>query len=122
MLKSYNQFLGKRLRVIVDRPIGSKHPTYDFLYPVNYGYIPDTQAGDGEEVDAYILGLEDPVLEFFGVCIAVVHRSNDNEDKLVVAPEGKQYTEEEIKKAVEFQEQFFQSTIFVEQKLRSRDY
>ena len=55
--------IGKKVEVIVDRPLGSRHPEYeDMLYPINYGYVPDIIAGDGEEQDAYILGVRGPVI------------------------------------------------------------
>ena len=38
------EFLGKQLTVIVDRPLGSKHPNHGFEYKLNYGYIPDTMS------------------------------------------------------------------------------
>ena len=34
-------------------------------YPINYGYIEGTMAADGEEEDAYILGVTDPVSSLF---------------------------------------------------------
>ena len=49
------QYLGKEVDVKMDRPMGSKHPKWGFVYPVNYGYIPNTISGDGEELDAYVL-------------------------------------------------------------------
>lgn len=99
------------VKVTVDRPMGSRHPEYDMIYPVNYGYIEGVFAGDGEEQDAYILGVDVPVSEFSGVLIAVVHRLNDNEDKWVVAPEGMSFTEDEIRNILHFQEQYFESEI-----------
>ena len=49
--------LGKRVKVKIDRPLGSCHPKYkDLYYPVNYGYVEGVIAPDGEEQDAYILG------------------------------------------------------------------
>lgn len=104
--------IGKTVRVIVDRPLGSYHPIHKNLYyPINYGYIPDTIAGDGEAQDAYILGVDSPIKEFVGKVIAIVHREDDVEEKWIVAPENLQFTKEEIKKAVEFQEKFFKSSI-----------
>lgn len=35
-------FIGQKVNVIVDRPLGSKHPKHGFTYEVNYGYIPNT--------------------------------------------------------------------------------
>ena len=44
------QLLGDSVTVIVDRPLGTTHPNHnDIIYPVNYGYIENTFAGDGEE-------------------------------------------------------------------------
>ena len=76
-------------------------------YPVNYGYIPNVFAGDGEEQDVYILGVNVPLQEFVGTVIAIIHRKNDNEDKWVVAPENFSFTKSEIFNQVSFQEQYF---------------
>ena len=103
--------LGRRVHVRVDRPIGYLHG--DIRYPVNYGYIPGLFAGDGEEQDAYILGISAPLTEFDGVVIAAAVRRDDCEDKLIVAPEGTAYTREQISAAVFFQEQYFDSVIVV---------
>ena len=100
--------IGKIVKVVVDRPLGSYHPTHNNLYyPVNYGYIPELIAGDGEEQDAYILGIDTPLSKFMGKVIAIIHRKNDCEDKWVVAPENCFFSEEDIFKAVNFQEQYF---------------
>ena len=104
--------LGHTVKVIVDRPLGSRHPNHpDIIYPVNYGYIPNTIAPDGEEQDAYILGVSAPIKEFTGRVIAIIHRQNDVEDKWVVAPDGMSFTKEEIMDLVFFQEQYFQTEI-----------
>ena len=106
--------IGKTVKVIVDRPLGSHHPKHkDIIYPVNYGYIPGVIAPDGEEQDAYILGVDEPVLEFVGRVIAVIHRLNDIEDKLVVAPENKAFSKDEIADLVAFQEKFFDIEILL---------
>ena len=100
--------IGNIVKVIVDRPLGSVHPKHNnLIYNVNYGYIPEVFALDGEEQDAYILGVNEPVTEFVGKVIAIIHRLNDIEDKLVVAPEGKSFTKEEIANLIAFQEKFF---------------
>ena len=101
----------KTIKVTVDRPLGSKHPDYDMIYPVNYGYIEGIFAGDGEEQDAYILGINEPLSEFDGKLIAIVHRINDNEDKWVVAPCDMSFSKEEIENALHFQEQYFESVV-----------
>lgn len=106
-----NSFLGKIINIKIDRPLGSKHPKYNYIYPINYGYVPHTISGDGEEIDAYILGVFEPLEEFLGKCIAIVHRINDNDDKLIIVPNDKSYSNDQIKALVEFQERFFESTI-----------
>lgn len=100
--------IGKRVKVIIDRPLGFSHPNYpDLIYPINYGYLPDIIGGDGEEQDAYLLGVNLPIEEFEGKVIAIIHRENDCENKLVVAPSDSSFTDEEILNAVNFQEKFF---------------
>ena len=106
--------IGNKVKVIVDRPLGTCHPKFkDVLYAVNYGYIEGVIAPDGEEQDAYILGIEEPLKEFEGVVIAVIHRFNDVEEKWVVAPEGINFTIEEILKKVEFQERYFEIEVIM---------
>ena len=104
--------LGKTVTITIDRPLGSRHPRYpDLLYPINYGYIAGIMGGDGEEQDAYLLGVSEPVKAFTGRVIAIIHRTDDVEDKWVVCPEGQTFTKGEILDQVHFQEQYFQSEI-----------
>lgn len=105
------KYLGKEVIVKMDRELGTKHPKHGFIYTLNYGYIPNKISGDGEELDAYVVGVFESVSEFKGTCIAVIHRLNDNDDKLVVAPEGVNYTDEQIMALTEFQEKWFVSEI-----------
>ena len=104
-------YIGKTLNIKIDRPYGSKHPKHGFIYPVNYGFVPNTVSGDGEELDAYVLGVFEPLKEFKGKCIAIVHRTNDDDDKLVIVPVEKEYTDEAIDALTEFQEQYFEHVI-----------
>ena len=104
-------YIGKFVGVHIDRPLGSKHSKHGFIYPVNYGYIPNTISGDGEELDCYVLGIFEPIESFSGKCIAVIHRINDNDDKLIVVPEGINYSDDAIRALTEFQERFFESEI-----------
>ena len=100
------------VKVKIDRPYGSRHPKFpDMIYPLNYGYMEGIIGGDGEEQDAYILGIDTPLEEFEGEVIAVIHRKNDVEDKWVVAEKGKKFTKEEIVAATHFQEQYFDSEV-----------
>ena len=106
LLKDY---MGKLVHVVIDRPIGYQHG--DIVYPINYGYIPGVIAGDGEEQDAYILGVSEPITEFNGQVVAAICRKNDCEDKLVVAPVESVYHQGQIAEAVHFQEQYFDTRI-----------
>ena len=105
------------MKVTIDRPLGSKHPKHGFIYPVNYGYVPNTISGDGKELDCYILGIYEPIETFKGKCIAIIHRLNDNDDKLIIVPENKFFSNNEIRVLTDFQEQYFESEI-----LRSSKY
>ncbi len=103
--------LGQKVTVIMDRPLGSKHPTHGFIYPLNYGYIEGLMAGDGEEMDAYVVGEFEPLEVFEGYVVAIIHRHDDAEDKLVVCKRLNRYSESQIRALVEFQERFFSTTI-----------
>lgn len=109
-MKSY---LHKLVKVIIDRPLGSRHPTYNYIYPLNYGYIPNTISGDNEEVDAYIIGEFEPLSEFEGYVVAIIKRINDIEDKLIICKDLNKYNKGQIKALVEFQERFFDSIIIM---------
>ena len=104
--------IGSIVKVIVDRPLGTYHPEHKSIYySVNYGYIPNVIAPDGEEQDAYILGVDKPIKEFVGKVIAIIHRIDDTEEKWVVAPENISFTKDEIIQQVSFQEKFFKTEI-----------
>ena len=106
------KYLNTIVEVKMDRPLGTKHPKHGFIYPVNYGYIPNTVSGDGEELDAYVLGEHKPLDTFTGRVVAIIHRTNDNDDKLVVMQDGRNYSDEQIRALTEFQEQYFESEIY----------
>lgn len=105
--------MGKTVEVTVDRPIGHTHVTKGITlhYTVNYGYLPGITGGDGEEQDVYILGVDQPMDTFTGRIIAAVFRADDNEDKLVAAPEGINFSPEEIAEKIYFVEKYFDSHI-----------
>ena len=110
-MNNSKNFLGKIVSVKIDRPLGSKHPKHQFFYTINYGYVPNTVSGDGEELDCYVLGIYEPLETFEGRCIAIIHRTKDNDDKLVIAPNGKSFSDAEIRVLTDFQERFFESEI-----------
>ena len=113
-IEKYKFYLNKEVLVKVDRKLGEKHPNFDYIYPVNYGYIPNTLSEDGEEIDVYILGIFYPVDEFKGICKDVICRYDDNENKLIVVPRDKSYSVEQVEALIEFQEKFFKHKIIIE--------
>ena len=104
-------FLGKIVNVEIDRALGAKHPKHGFIYTVNYGFVPNTISGDGEELDCYVLGVYEPLETFIGKCIAYIHRTNDDDDKLIIVPENTNFSNEQIRALTAFQERFFESEI-----------
>ena len=106
-----DDFLNHTVSGKIDRPLGSRHPQHGFIYSVNYGYVPNTPASDGDDLDAYVVGVFDPIETFTGRCIAIVRCLDDDDDKLIIAPEGRQYSDEQIQALTEFQERFFRSII-----------
>ena len=114
--KIIKEYLGKKVKVNIDRSLGSKHPKCDMIYPINYGYIPNTISGDGMEIDAYVIGEFGPVKTYEGYVVAGIKRLNDKEDKLVVCKQLDKYNKDQIKALVEFQERFFQSEIILYEK------
>ncbi len=104
-------FLGAMIEVEFDRPLGSVHPKFpDMVYPLNYGFVPDTKAGDGDPIDVYYLSSDKPLKTVSAQCIGYVHRKDDNEDKLI-ASDGTKYTEAELESKLEFQEKWFKHRI-----------
>ena len=108
------EYLGKTVTVTIDRPIGFHHVTKGIHldYTINYGFLPGVTGGDGEEQDVYVLGVSEPLETFTGIIIGAVRRRDDNEDKLVAAPEGVTFTAEQIRKEIHFVEKYFDSQIF----------
>ena len=106
-------YINKTVGVKIERPIGSKHPIYEFVYPVNYGCLPNTINNDGKEIDVYVLKVDQPMEgEFIGRAVAVIHRIDDPDDKLIVIPEDAEgITDGEIRSATDFQERNYTSAI-----------
>lgn len=108
--------LGDMVSIQMDRPIGTVHPKHpDLVYPINYGYVPGLIAPDGEEQDAYVLGVDEPLTEFTGRLIAIIHRFDDVEEKWVLAPEGMRFTKKQIQELTHFQELYYQIAIRMEE-------
>ena len=112
VVKKTRDYLGKQVKVIIDRPIGSLHPKFPHIkYEVNYGFIPGTISGDGEALDAYVLGETKELQIFEGTCIAIIRREEGNDDKLIVSRNGTDFSDREIEASTYFQERYFTSKI-----------
>ena len=105
----YRAYLGCTVDVVIDRPLGSTHPRHDFIYKTNYGYIEGTQAGDGEEIDVYVLGVFKPIENYRGLCVGVILRRDDDEHKLVAADH--RMTASAIRQQTDFVERFYDISI-----------
>ncbi|GLY26207.1 hypothetical protein [Micromonospora sp. NBRC 101691] len=97
-------FLGREVHVTVDRPVGYRHPVHGFVYELNYGFVPGTRVADGEGLDAYLVGVDEPVASATGLCVAVIHRLYDDDPKLVVAVDRRNRSDEELLARISFQE------------------
>ena len=106
-------YLGSTVTIGIDRPIGYEHHKgkKTLIYPINYGYIPGVLGGDGEELDVFLVGVDEPVSTYTGRIVGIVYRADDVEDKLIMAPEGESFTADQMARAVYFQEKYYQSTI-----------
>ncbi len=105
-------FIGQKVYIKIDRPLGSIHPQHGHLWFLcNYGYLPGVLGSDGDNLDAYLLGVFTPVMEYSGTCIAVIKRRDDDDDKLVIAPEGTDYTDDQILALTQFIERFHDSYV-----------
>ncbi len=112
MRSDYPNIIGKVVSGKIDRPLGSSHPRYpDMVYPINYGYVENVLAEDGEEQDVYLLGIDIPVTEFTGRVIAVYRRLDDVEDKWIVSYNGDDFSDDQIMKQLHFQEQYFRGEL-----------
>lgn len=114
--KNYaTRYIGLEVEIKISRPLGSMNPKYGFTYDVHFGSIPAIESTEGIQVEAYLFGIDDPVEKFTGVCIAVIRRHNKDNDMLVIIPSLEDtISDNEIRKATHFQEQFFTSDIIRE--------
>lgn len=104
-------WVGRTVDVVIDRPMGSTHPRHsDLVYPINYGYIPRTMAADNHPIDVYVLGVDHPIRRCRARVIAVIRRRDDAEDKLVVALSG-EWSIASIRESTAFQEEWFDSWV-----------
>ena len=69
--------------LVIDRPKSSRHPRYpEMVYPLDYGYLADTQAADGEGIDIWAGSL--PERAVMAVVCTVDMLKRDTEIKLLL--------------------------------------
>jgi inorganic pyrophosphatase len=72
----------ERKGITIDRPAQTAHPEYsEIVYPMDYGFIPDTMSTDGEAVDVFV---GEGALGLVGLILTTDHRQTDREMKLLV--------------------------------------
>lgn len=102
-------YLGKIVLIEIDQAYGTYYKNTQ--YEVNYGFVSDTIAPDGEPLDAYYLGPKEPLKKATGKCVAIIHRLEDDDDKLIIVPENEEWSDEQIESAVKFREKLFKHEI-----------
>jgi len=80
----------------MERPKDSRHPRYpDYIYPLDYGFIPNTSSSDGDDIDAWqgslkgqtvtaVVATFDPVKKDMEIKI-LLGCTKDDMDKIVAA-------------------------------------
>ena len=68
--------------IVLDRPKGTKHPRFDFIYPLDYGYLKDTTSPDGGGIDVWRGSLSGTVCD--AVICTVDLLKKDSEIKLLI--------------------------------------
>jgi inorganic pyrophosphatase len=91
--------LTKTNAIIIDRPKGKPHPRYpDMIYPLDYGYLENTSAGDGDGIDVWIGTLKHKSLT--GILCTFDTYKRDAEIKLLI-----ECTQEDIQVIRDFNDQ-----------------
>ncbi len=66
---------------VIDRSLGSRHPDHpSIIYPIDYGFVPDTVASDGHAVDIFVGTARNGLV---AVILTVDYRKGDREFKLL---------------------------------------
>lgn len=69
-------------KIVIDRPKGSKHPNFDFVYALDYGYLENTRSPDGGGIDVWQGSREEAICDAVICTIDLLKR--DSEIKLLV--------------------------------------
>ena len=92
-------------QIIIDRPKGTAHPRYaDMIYPLDYGYLENTSAGDGDGIDVWIGSAKHKTLT--GILCTFDRLKRDAEIKLLIG-----CTLEDVRTIREFNDEM--QTLFI---------
>lgn len=70
-------------RIVIDRPKGARHPRYpELVYTLDYGYLENTTAGDGDGIDVWMGSLDRKTLT--GILCTFDTIKRDSEIKLLI--------------------------------------
>lgn len=104
--------IGKKYRVNIIHPIGSVYEeNEDIKFEVNHGIVENEVDALGNPQEAYVLGIDKPLSYFDGRLIAIIHRTNDIENKWVIS--NIHYSKEEILEKVSFIEKYFNVEVII---------
>jgi len=69
-------------KIVIDRPKGTKHPRFDFIYPLDYGYLEGTTSPDGGGIDVWRGSLSGNVCD--AIICTVDLSKKDSEIKIMI--------------------------------------
>lgn len=69
--------------IVIDRPKETKHPRFEFIYPLDYGYLKDTTSPDGGGIDVWRGSL--PITECDAVICTIDLLKKDSEIKILIS-------------------------------------
>jgi len=97
----FKEYIGQTVNIIIDSHMGTKHPKLGYYFPINFGHI------ENSKMEAFVMGVFKPIQRFTGTVIAILTENSESEIFLVVAPDGKTYTDEAILAITEFRNNIF---------------
>jgi inorganic pyrophosphatase len=95
------EYIGQTVTIIIDSQMGTKHPKLGYYFPINFGHI------ENSKIEALVIGVFKPIQKFTGKVIAILSENSESKAFLIVAPNGKTYTDEAILALTEFRNNIF---------------
>lgn len=105
------EFINQTVRIEINNSSIAKYYKVKNSFPINCGYVQDVLDGDGKQLECYIVGINEERKEFTGKCIAILHQFDNTQDKLIVAPNDIDYTDNQIREILKFKEKNYMNEI-----------